>query len=127
MPWLEAAMTASVQLPFAQAHPLTVAPGLRALQSLGPIHRVRTPVGDDAWMVTGHALLRELMDDDRLGRSHPEPDAAARSGDSALFGGPLGDFETEAADHARMRALLQPHFTPKHMRSLASKVDSLIA
>ena len=120
-------MTALAQLPFAQAHPLATAPGLRALQSRGPIHRVRTAVGDDAWMVTGHALLRQLMDDDRLGRSHPEPGTAARSGDSALFGGPLGEFETEAADHARMRALLQPHFTPKHMRSLAPKLDALIA
>jgi len=120
-------MTALAQLPFVQRHPLAIAPGLRALWSLGPIHRVRTPVGDDAWIVTGHALVRQLMDDDRLGRSHPEPDAAARSGDSALFGGPLGEFETEAADHARMRALLQPHFTPKHMRSLAPKVDALIA
>ena len=44
-----------------------------------------------------------------------------------MFGGPLGEFDTEAADHARMRALLQPHFTPKHMRSLAPKVDALIA
>jgi pentalenolactone synthase len=42
-----------------------------------------------------------------------------------LFGGPTGNFATERADHARMRALLQPHFTPKHMRALTPRVEAL--
>jgi cytochrome P450 len=87
--------------------------------------RVRTPVGDQAWLVTDYAQVRRLLDDDRLGRSHPEPETAARTGESALFGGPLGEFDTEAADHARMRALLQPHFSPRHMRSLLPRVEEL--
>jgi cytochrome P450 len=92
-----------------------------------PVHRVRTPVGHEAWLVTDYARVRRLLDDDRLGRSHPEPDTAARTGDSALFGGPLGNFETEEADHVRMRALLQPHFSPKHLRALAPRVEALTA
>ena len=76
------------------------------------IHPVRTPVGDEAWLVTDYAQVRRLLDDDRLGRSHRKPETASRTGESALFGGPLGDFDTEQADHARMRALLQPHFSP---------------
>jgi pentalenolactone synthase len=71
--------------------------------------------------------VRALLDDDRLGRSHPRPEMAARSGESALFGGPLGDFDTEAGDHARMRALLQPHFSPKHLRALVPRVEALTA
>jgi cytochrome P450 len=90
-----------------------------------PVHRVRTPVGDEAWLVTDYAQVRRLLDDDRLGRSHREPETAARTGESALFGGPLGDFETEVADHARMRALLQPHFTPGRLRALAPRVAAL--
>jgi cytochrome P450 len=39
-----------------------------------------------------------------------------------VFGGPLGDFATEHADHARMRSLLQPHFSPKRMRALRPRV-----
>jgi cytochrome P450 len=92
----------------------------------GTVHRVRTPVGDEAWLVTNYGHVRRLLDDDRLGRSHPQPDTAARTGESALFGGPLGNFETEAADHARMRGLLQPHFSPKHLRALAPRVETLI-
>jgi cytochrome P450 len=118
-------MTTTLQLPFEQAHPLQVAPQLRELRTRGPIHRVRTEVGDLAWLVTHHPDVRRLLDDDRLGRSHHEPGTAARSGESALFGGPLGNFDTEHADHARMRALLQPHFTPRHMRALRSRVETL--
>jgi pentalenolactone synthase len=91
----------------------------------GTVHRVRTPVGHEAWLVTNYDQVRRLLDDDRLGRSHPDPDTAARTGDSALFGGPLGNFETEVADHARMRRLLQPHFSPKHLRALKPRVDAL--
>jgi cytochrome P450 len=91
----------------------------------GSVHRVRTAVGDEGWRVTGHAEVHRLLADDRLGRAHPEPEKAARTGESALFGGPLGNFDTERADHARMRGLLQPHFTPKLMRTLAPRVDEL--
>jgi cytochrome P450 len=127
---LEDVVTTSTQLPqlpFRQTHPLETAPALRALQSRGAVHRVRTPVGHEAWLVTSYAHVRELLDDRRLGRSHPQPDTAARSGESVLFGGPLGNFDTEAADHARMRALLQPHFSPRHLRTLIPKVEALTA
>jgi cytochrome P450 len=92
-----------------------------------PIHPVRTPVGGEAWLVTDYAQVRRLLDDDRLGRSHRKPETASRTGESALFGGPLGDFDTEDADHARMRALLQPHFSPRHLRSLEPRVAALTA
>lgn len=95
------------------------------MTSTDTIQRVRTPVGDEAWLVTDYARVRRLLDDDRLGRSHPDPDTAARTGESALFGGPLGDFDTEAADHTRMRKLLLPHFSPKHLRTLAPRVEAL--
>jgi cytochrome P450 len=87
--------------------------------------RTHTPNGAPAWLVTEHAEVRRLLSDDRLGRSHPKPETAARTGESALFGGPLGNFDTEQADHARMRSLLQPHFSPKHMRALRPRVHAL--
>jgi cytochrome P450 len=122
---VEDAVTTATQLPFPQTHPVELAPQLRALQSRGAIHRVRTPASHDAWLVTGYAAVRQLLDDDRLGRGHRKPDTAARIGESALFGGPLGNFDTEDADHARMRELLQPHFSPRHLRTLAPRVEAL--
>ena len=113
------------QLPFPQPHPLHAGDELQALRTAGPIHRVRTPVGDEAWLVTGYAVVRELMDDDRLGRSHRSPETAPRSRASALFGGPIGDFDAEPAGHKRMRSLLQPHFSPGRLRALEPKVQAL--
>jgi len=117
----------TVQLPLEQAHPLEVVPLLRQLQQDGVIHRVRTAVGDLAWLVTGYAEVRRLLADDRLGRAHPDPARAARLGDSVLFGGPMGNYDTEQADNARLRALLQPHFSPRRMRVLRPRVEELTA
>jgi cytochrome P450 len=123
----EVVMVTVAQLPFAQAHPLQFAPRLRELQANGVVHRVRTAVGDPAWLVTGHAEVQRLYDDERLGLSHPEPDTAARTHEGAIFGGPMGNFATEPADHARKRALLQPQFTPKRLHALRPTVDALTA
>lgn len=89
------------------------------------MRRIRTDVGHEAWQATSYSEVRRLLGDDRLGRSHPDPENAARFGDSALFGGPHGDFETEREDHAKMRRLLQPHFSPKRMRALEPRVAEL--
>lgn len=118
-------MSTPTQLPFEQRHPLQVAPLLRTLQSQGSVHEVRTDVGDRAWLVTSYAQVRQLLSDDRLGRSHPNPEQAARCGESVLFGGPMGNFDTERTDHARMRSLLQPHFSPKHMRAMRPRIEML--
>ncbi|MFG3437278.1 cytochrome P450 [Nonomuraea sp. NPDC047897] len=113
------------QLPYDQPGPLRPPPLLRRLQASGPIHAIRTAVGDPGWQVTGYEEVRALLDDDRLGRAHPEPERASRTGESELFGGPLGGFDTEQADHRRMRSLLQPHFSPKRMRALRGRVETL--
>lgn len=118
-------MSTPVHLPFEQHHPLQIAPLLRKLQAKGTVHEVRTAVGDKAWLVTSYDQVRRLLGDKRLGRSHPAPDQASRTGESVLFGGPLGNFDTEWTDSARMRSLLQPHFSPKRMRELGSRVEAL--
>src|SRR5437879_13447735 len=102
----------TVQFPFEQSHPLEVPPSLRALQHDGVIHRGRTPLGDQAWLVTGYEEVRRLLSDERLGRSHPDPGNAARLVESVIFGGPRGGYDTEQADHARLRSLLPPHSSP---------------
>ncbi|MFJ9610761.1 cytochrome P450 [Kitasatospora sp. NPDC101176] len=115
-------MNTPAQLPFEQTHLLHVAPGLRTLQSRGAVHRVRTAEGDDAWLVTGHAEVRQLLDDDRLGRSHPDPEIAAQDSGSVLLANLLGDFAT---DHTRLRAVLEPPFAPERMQVLRSHVETL--
>jgi cytochrome P450 len=113
-------------LPFEQPAPLSVAPLLQALQAGRPITRVRTPVGDEAWLVTRHAEVKELLADHRLGRSHPDPQHAPRFSDSILFGGPMERYETEHADHAQMRALLTPFFSARRMQDLRPRLEALV-
>src|SRR5689334_19090112 len=90
------------------------------------VRRITTPVGDPAWLVAGHDDVRTLLADPRLGRSHPDPEHAARTSRSALFGGPLGDAETEAADHAAMRRMLAPAFSARRMAALRPRVAALV-
>jgi cytochrome P450 len=90
------------------------------------VQRTTTPVGDPAWIVRGHDDVRALLADPRLGRSHPEPERAARFSRSALFGGPLGDAASEQADHARMRRLLAPAFAARRMAALRPHVRALV-
>ncbi|MGV9840101.1 cytochrome P450 [Nocardia niigatensis] len=115
----------TVRLPFDQTDPLRLPDPLRELQAQAEIHRVRTAHGDAAWLVTGYAAVRALLGDARLGRSHPAPDAAARVSESALLGGPVGNFATEHADHHRVRSLLLPHFSPRRMREFRPRVEAL--
>lgn len=111
-------MNTVAQLPFTQTHVLDVAPALRLLQSRGKVHRVRTPEGVPAWLVTGHAEVQQLLDDDRLSRSDP----GGRDGGTALLNkllGPLAD------DHPRLRSLLEPQFTPERLEPLRAIVEKL--
>jgi pentalenolactone synthase len=109
------------QLPFEQTHLLHVAPLLRTLQSQGTVHRVRTVEGDEAWLVTGHAQVQQLLDDDRLSRTNPDP-TAARDRGAAFLDSLLGSF---AGNPARMRALLEPHFSAERMLALRPHVETL--
>jgi pentalenolactone synthase len=114
------------QLPFDRPNVLDVAPLYAVLRAEAPITRVRTPAGDPAWLVTRYEEARALFGDSRLGRSHPNPSEAATVSDAAILSGPSGDYETEQADHARLRALLVPAFSAKRMRLLAGHVRELV-
>jgi len=115
------------QLPFPRPDVLSVGPLYAQLRATAPLCAVRTPAGDPAWLVTSHALTRELLADPRLGRSHPQPERAARISGSAVLGGPMGDAATEAEGHARMRKLLAPAFAARRMHRLRAHVADLVA
>ncbi|MFE2752570.1 cytochrome P450 [Actinosynnema sp. NPDC059335] len=96
------------------------------LRRAAPVARVTTPTGDPAWLVTRYEEVRDLLGDKRLGRSHPEPDKAARLSTAAILDGPTGNHDTEAADHARMRRLLTPAFSAKRMNLLSGYLRDLV-
>jgi pentalenolactone synthase len=113
-------------LPFERSNLIDPAPLLLHLQSSAPIGRVRTPVGDVAWLVTGYDNVRNLLDDRRLGRTHPDPEHAPLYTRSAFGSAPRGDHETEPEDHARSRRLVTRSFMVKRMNALRPAIQTLV-
>ncbi|NUR96003.1 MAG: cytochrome P450 [Kribbellaceae bacterium] len=115
------------ELPFpSDGDILSVASRYRELQDAEPVTRVRTSTGDTAWLVTRHETVTRLFGDDRLGRSHPDPDRAARLSASVLLGGPVGDHSTEQARHRQLRRLLAPAFSARRTNLLRPLVGQLV-
>jgi pentalenolactone synthase len=115
-----------LQLPFPRDDIFDIAPQARELLRTRQITRVRTLVGDEAWLVTGYALVKQLFKDERLGRSHPEPESAPRVSNFFLGGGPIGDFETEKDVRNRFRKLLSSAFSPRRMQVLEKRVQDIV-
>ncbi|GAA3788838.1 cytochrome P450 [Streptomyces phyllanthi] len=114
------------QLPFTRPNVLDLAPFYEVLRREAPVTPVTTPAGDPAWLVTRFQEVRNLLGDKRLGRSHPEPERASRITSAAVLDGPAGDYDTEEADHTRMRRLLTPAFSAKRMQMLSDHVQHLV-
>jgi cytochrome P450 monooxygenase len=95
-------------------------PLLRRLQASQPISKVRTPAGDEAWLVTRYAEVKQLLLDDRLGRSHPDPPNMPRYFDSPLLDMLVKttDPEADRQDHVQTRSVLTPLFTARRMARL---------
>jgi pentalenolactone synthase len=112
------------RLPFRRKNILDIAPGLRNLADHAPISKVQTLAGDDAWLVTSYQEVKALLTDDRLGWSHPDPGHAPKISNAAMFGGAADNYDTEKADHARMRRLLTPAFSARRMLRLRSRMQA---
>ncbi|PWW63416.1 cytochrome P450 [Actinokineospora spheciospongiae] len=97
---------------------------IREARDLGPVVKVRTLAGDEAWLVTRYAELRQLLLDDRLGASHKDTANRPRYLDNPLFDmGVLSDDPAVAAQiHTRMRTSLTPHFSAKRMKALQAGI-----
>lgn len=115
------------RLPFQPAGELfALAPRYRDLQASAPITPVLTAAGDSAWLVARHAEVEALLGDERLGRSHPWPERAARVSTSVLLGGPVGEYATEHDRHRAMRRLLAPAFSARRIGLLRPRIAELV-
>lgn len=90
------------------------------------VQAVTTCAGDPAWQVRGYETVKRLLTDPRLGRTHPQPERAPRYSNSLIFGRPQPATPTEADDHARMRKLLAPWFSPRRLAALRPRVQELV-
>lgn len=105
---------------------LRLSPLLRDLQSRAPVCKVRTPAGDEGWLVTRHSELKQLLHDERLERAHTDPANAPRYVRNPLLDLLVtDDVDGARAVHAEMRALLTPQFSARRVLDLAPKVEAL--
>jgi pentalenic acid synthase len=114
-------------------HPPTAYEPLRTAR---PLARVTLYDGRPVWLVTGHALARDLLADQRLStdRTHPgfpaptERFAAARNRKAALLG-------VDDPEHRTQRRMMVPSFTlrravelrPQIQRIVDGRLDAMIA
>ncbi|MFF4362710.1 cytochrome P450 [Streptomyces sp. NPDC001604] len=114
-------------------HPPTAYDPLRATR---PLSRITLYDGRPAWLVTGHALARELLSDQRLStdRTHPgfpaptERFAAVKNRRVALLG-------VDDPKHRTQRRMMVPSFTlrravelrPQIQRIVDERLDAMIA
>lgn len=107
---------------------LRLSPKLRELQEQGPICRVRTPAGDEGWLVTRHAELRELLHDGRVGHTHADPENAARYVRNPFLDLMITDTDAEAGHrtHAEVRRQLTPMFSARRVREMEPKVAAVV-
>lgn len=105
---------------------LRPSPEMARLQEQAPVHRVRTPAGDEAWLVTRHAELKQLLMDKRVGRSHKDPASAPRYMDNPFMDMLIieGDGETGMREHTDMRSTLSPMFSLRRINALRPMVDA---
>jgi cytochrome P450 len=97
-----------------------------ATENTDTIRRVTTPAGDAAWLVTAYDQVRGLLADARLGRSHPDPESAARYSESVILG-QAADLtpEEEHDDHFRMRRVLSRSFSARRLEILRPRVQAI--
>jgi pentalenolactone synthase len=89
------------------------------------VELIETPAGDPAWWVGGHAEVKALLGDQRLGKAHPEPAVAARYSDVDLAGRPIGGSDTEYAEHTEWRRSMSRVFSPENLGRLTPVIRDI--
>ncbi|MFJ4920198.1 cytochrome P450 [Streptomyces sp. NPDC088725] len=105
---------------------LRLSPLLRELQMRAPITKITTPAGDEGWLVTRHAELKQLLHDERLARAHADPANAPRFVKSPLMDLLISDdIEASRAAHAELRSVLTPQFSARRVLNMMPVVEEI--
>ncbi|MFF3981713.1 cytochrome P450 [Streptomyces sp. NPDC001828] len=96
-------------------------PTYAKLSAAGPAHLVRTPTGDEVWLVVGHEEARAALADPRLAKDWRP---LAETGYEEL---PASSnmLETDPPQHTRLRKLVAREFTPRRIEALRPRVQEI--
>jgi cytochrome P450 len=96
-----------------------------------PIHRIRTPEGLPAWLVTGYPEVRSLLGDPRLSRNVNKPHHRSRVPTTGAMPLPrqftTGTVATvDGAEHARLRVFLNRALSAKRVQPYRERVEQVV-
>jgi pentalenolactone synthase len=115
------------RVPFPRASALELAPRYAELRAEGPVARIVTQAGYEAWLVTDYELAKRLFADPRLIRIHPDDPNQDRKFTTSSSGAHVpADRSHEQADHANIRKLLAPAFSVRRMQRLRHRIAELV-
>ncbi|MEV1000860.1 cytochrome P450 [Nonomuraea sp. NPDC050202] len=118
--------TEAIVLPTGRPTPFDPPAELGELRESRPITRLAYPDGHQGWLVTSHALVREVLADRRFSARSELRHLPMDSGGQAGRPAPPGMFiSTDPPVHTRYRHLLTGEFTVRRMRQLAERIEEI--
>ncbi|MEV7229899.1 cytochrome P450 [Polymorphospora sp. NPDC051019] len=118
-------------MPTLRSNPFDPPDRLAELRRTGPVTRLRYPDGHLGWLVTGHAVARAILADQRFSaRSELKRVPVARPSVAPFYGRPAlpGWFlDMDPPDHTRLRRLLAGHFTVHRAEALTPRIERIVA
>ncbi|MDT0323390.1 cytochrome P450 [Streptomyces millisiae] len=111
--------------PTTRVDPLDPPPELGRLRESHPVSRLAHPDGSTGWLVTGHALVRQVLADPRFSsrtellRSPVRVDPHEPAPPGMFIG-------MDEPEHARYRKLLTGQFTVRRTRALAARIERIV-
>uniref|UniRef100_A0AAU2JUV1 Cytochrome P450 n=1 Tax=Streptomyces sp. NBC_00049 TaxID=2903617 RepID=A0AAU2JUV1_9ACTN len=100
------------------------APEYARLRAEGPVTRVATEGGVDAWLVTAYDEAREALADPRLGRAATVAPGAPRIG-GAMTSTPEMIISMDGAEHSRLRRLAAGAFTARRIEQMRPGIQRI--